>query len=149
VELAPKPVTAPARVTRPAEPADLLGEANALRAQRRFSEALDRYVEIVRRHPGTPQAAAARLAAATLRLEHTKDPRGALELLEDATPTQQDIPEAAFLLAESHRATGDRLRERQSLEKFLSQNPDHPLAAQATRRLQALDREDASETDAP
>jgi tetratricopeptide (TPR) repeat protein len=120
---------------------DLLGAANSLRAQRRYPEALAKYLEVVRKHPGSPQAAAARVSAATLRLEHDNDADGALELLEGAPSGRSAIPEAEYLLAESYRAQGKDTQESQALRRFLSESPDHPLASKARRRLEILKRE--------
>lgn len=121
---------------------DLLGEANALRGQRRYGQALNKYLEVVRRHPGSPQAGAARLAAATLRLEHEHDPQGAIALLENGGVGQ--VPEAQYLLGESYRAAGRSEREQEVLRSFVARHPNHPLAPKARRRLEALDGDDAA-----
>jgi tetratricopeptide (TPR) repeat protein len=142
----PAPDEAETTKAQPAPQAeDLLGAANSLRAQRRYAEALAKYLEVVRKHPGSPQAAAARVSAATLRLEHDNDADGALELLEGAPAERSAIPEAEYLRAESYRAQGKDSQEGQALRRFLSANPDHPLASKARRRLETLKREPAEE----
>lgn len=139
----PSPVSKDVEATKASTPQaeDLLGAANALRAQRRYPEALARYLQVVREHPSSPQAAAARVSAATLRLEHGNDANGALELLEGAPSERRKIPEAEFLVAESYRAQGNANHERQALQRFLSRSPDHPLASKARRRLEILKSE--------
>lgn len=143
----PSPVSDHVGTTKASTPQaeDLLGTANALRAQRRYPEALAKYLQVVREHPASPQAAAARVSAATLRLEHGNDADGALELLEGAPSERRAIPEAEFLVAESYRSQGKANQERQALQRFLSGNPNHPLASKASRRLEVLKRERTEE----
>jgi tetratricopeptide (TPR) repeat protein len=143
----------PAEQTPEQEPAkaeDLLGAANALRAERRYAEALEKYTAVLRVYPRSAQARAARVAAATLRLERLNDAKGARELLSEATNSdvamagagsgKTALPEAEFALAEAHRAAGDSAAERSALLRFVKRYPDHPLFTVAERRLQELQR---------
>lgn len=119
--------------------ADRLAEANALRGQRRYREALDLYSEVIERYPGSIQSSAARVAAAAIRLEQFGDVQGAERLYREAkTSGGQLTAEAQFGLAEVARARGDASAESSALEEFLRLYPGNPLGAAARRRLDAL-----------
>ncbi len=147
---APRRSVRPKRVasTRPApssepEAADDLRRANELRRYERYHEALSTYLRIIDDYPESLQAQAARVAAASLKLEQLGDAEGAGELYETASRRGSTLSaEACFGLAESHRARGDRTAERQALRRFLQQHADSPLAMPARRRLELLEAED-------
>jgi hypothetical protein len=88
-----------------------------------------------------PDAISVALAAATLRLEHARDPAGALDLLE-GSPDPRWIAKAERLMAESHRADRQTENERRVLEGFAARHNAHPLVPKARRRLEAPDRGD-------
>lgn len=118
---------------------DRLGQANELRRQQRYGDALERYLEVVERYPGTLEAQAARVSAATLRLEHFSDSAGAERLFRQASQGGGELSaEAEFGIAESLRAAGDTVRERAALERFLERHPDSPLARAARERRSSL-----------
>lgn len=116
-----------------------LAEANALRAKRRYAEALTRYLEVVRSAPGSRQAVAARLAAATLLLEHRRDAQAAKQTLRPITTSSAAFPAALFLLARAHEATGEVNAAVRTLRRFTKLYGDHPLRRTAEKRLRRLD----------
>lgn len=135
------PVTQAAAPPLPSEPAaiDRLAVASELRRQKRYSEALQSYLEVVERYPKTLEAQAARVSAAALRLEQFADAEGAQRLYQEASRGGGELSaEAEFGLAETHRAAGDTQAERAVLERFISRYPGSPLAKAAVRRLAAL-----------
>lgn len=126
------PVSDPAAI-------DKLRRANQARKARRYDEALKLYLEVVDTYPHSLQAQAARVSAASLTLEHQKDPDRARELYDDANRRGGQLSEeASYGLAETHRRSGDEVAERQALERFLRRYPKSPLARVARKRLQTL-----------
>lgn len=141
------PAAAPAAARKPppstpdAVAEDGLSRANTLRGQRRYADALTAYLAVVEGHPRSRQAQAARVAAAALELERFGNAARAERLYTQAAESGPELAaEARFGIAESHRARGDGVRERDALRSFLSKHPDSPLAAAARRRLESLDR---------
>lgn len=130
--------SAPVAAFAPKPAVDLLAQANALRGQQEYRQALHTYLEVVRRYPHTRQAEAARVAAAALRLEHLSDPAGAARQYRTAGSPQGLEEETAFGLAEAHRAAGRADRERAQLQYFLKTYPRSPLAPAARQRLGEL-----------
>jgi hypothetical protein len=143
------PTSSPAVAAKPAlepavsvpEAADRLERANTLRGERRFGPALQAYLAVVQRYPNSLQAQAARVAAASLSLEHFSDGEGAERLYSEAAARGTELSaEAAFGIAESHRARGDAERESAALRGFLRAHPQSPLVAVAERRLRELEK---------
>src|SRR5262249_41764010 len=83
---APPPPRAGAPQARPQpQPVeDLLLQANDLRASRRWREAARTYERVLAVNPASPEAYAAAVAAAELRLEQLNDPAAALRLYRTA-----------------------------------------------------------------
>ncbi|MBI4509798.1 MAG: tetratricopeptide repeat protein [Deltaproteobacteria bacterium] len=124
-------------------PEDLLAQANRLRAARRWQEADTVYRQVIAKFPGTTSAHVARVASASLHLEHLDDPRGALRLYEGAlrgTPSGALTEEARYGIAESHRALGSPGEELKALRAFIEHHPDSPLRGRAMARLREVER---------
>jgi tetratricopeptide (TPR) repeat protein len=120
---------------------ELLAEANALRAQRRWADAERVYATLLRTHRGTSDAYAAMIAAASLRLEKLRNPRGALTLYRQALrsrPRGHLAEEARLGIAQCQRALGNRSGEIQAVEELLARHPRTPHRAAAEARLAAL-----------
>ena len=91
------------------------------------------------RYPGTATAYVARVAAASLRLDHLGDPAGALALYRGALAGGALGEEALLGTARCHRALGDRASEAATLRRLLAAHPRSLLAAQASARLAELE----------
>ena len=122
-------------------PEDRLRAANRLRTSGHYLEALTLYRAVLAESPGPLPAQVARIAAASIHLEHTNDPHTALQLYRDAARTGGPLSsEAAFGIAEAYRARGETANERKALTRFLGHHPDSPLARAARSRLRYLDQ---------
>jgi tetratricopeptide (TPR) repeat protein len=135
------PASTPTR--RPPRARDLLARANRKRSARRWREAERLYRRVIRRHPGSDQAYAATLAAASLRLEKLGDPKGALRLLKRALADRRHRSlrqEILYGIAECHRALGNRRAEARALRAYLEAFPDGAMQRRARQRLRALGR---------
>jgi len=79
------------------------------------------------------------VAAASLRLEHLNDARGALRLYQrvvEETAASGDLAEEALWgVAEAQRVLGNTSAETKTLERFLSTFPNSVLAPRARQRL--------------
>jgi TolA-binding protein len=117
--------------------ADLLGEANRARMERRFMAALDAYRRVIRSFPETRQAQIARVSAGDLELERG-DPRAAEQFFARAVRDADVGAEALFGLAEAYRAEQRVVEERRALVLFGQRYPSNPLAPAARRRLLQL-----------
>jgi tetratricopeptide (TPR) repeat protein len=118
-----------------------LAEANRLRAAARWQAADAAYERVWRSAPKSSSAYVARVAQASVRLEHLGDARGALTAYRAALAQSPDGPlgeEIRFGIAEALRRRGDARQERDALERFLAAYPDSPLATRARQRLAAL-----------
>jgi tetratricopeptide (TPR) repeat protein len=120
-------------------PLDLLKAANQLRGQGRWAEAERAYAHIASSYGGTAQSPVAALAAASLRLEHLNDPRGALRLYQAALRAPSLSAEAELGIADCYRALGDRAAEIAALRRLTSAHPEALFHERAQRRLQALE----------
>jgi hypothetical protein len=118
---------------------DLLKSANALRGQGRWREAERAYSGVMSRFPGTSQAYVATLAAASLRLEHLRDPAGALNLYQAVLKGGSLGEEAQFGVARCHRAMGNTSGEAAALRQFVATRPGSLLRDQAERRLRQIE----------
>jgi tetratricopeptide (TPR) repeat protein len=148
-EPAATPTTRPARSdTGRSAPArgsarDLLDLANRRRSARRWRRAERLYRRVIQRHPRSDQAYAARVAAATLRLEQLGDPAGALRLYRSALAERRRRAlrqEILYGIAECQRALGRRQAELRALRAYIEAFPDGAMNGRARRRLRALQR---------
>ncbi len=135
----PEPAAAPLASELAPPPEDLLRAANQLRQQGRWREAERAYGRVMERYPGTATAYVARVAAASLRLDHLGDPAGALALYRGALAGGALGEEALLGTARCHRALGDRASEAATLRRLLAAHPRSLLAAQASARLAELE----------
>lgn len=135
----PEPAAAPVASELAPPPEDLLRAANQLRQQGRWREAERAYGRVMERYPGTATAYVARVAAASLRLDHLGDPAGALALYRGALAGGALGEEALLGTARCHRALGDRASEAATLRRLLAAHPRSLLAAQASARLAELE----------
>ena len=129
------------KAREPRAPADLLQAANEQRRARQWSRADALYRRVVREHRGTRAAYVARIASASIQLEHMGNPARALRLYRSTLRQDPRGPlaeEARFGVAEALRALGNTAGERRALETFLSRHSDSPLAARVRARLAAL-----------
>lgn len=134
----------PTRATKPRAraPEDWLEEGNRLRAARNWRAADEAYARVWQTAPRSQAAYVARVAAASIRLDHLDDPRGALANYRAALagrPQGALGEEVLFGLAESYRKLGNSAAEREALARFLKAHPGSALAARATARLEALE----------
>jgi hypothetical protein len=138
--------TAPAVRHTPARPPrevarDLLAEANRLRGQRSFREADRTYGLVVRAEPSSREAYVARIASASLKLEHLGDPSGAVRLYQQALRAGSNgalAAEAQYGLARGYRRLGQTEAERRTLAIVVARYPSSPYASAAQRRLAEL-----------
>jgi hypothetical protein len=139
-----EPTTAAAPVvSAPVEPpADLLRAANELRSHRKWSEASATYERVLARDPHGSEGYTATVAAASLRLEHLNDARGALKLYRAALaerPNGTLAEESRWGVAEAERALGDHTAEIKALHDFLDHHPDALMGGTAKARLRDLE----------
>jgi tetratricopeptide (TPR) repeat protein len=138
------PTTAPAMPepsVTPSRTRDLLREANRLRGAGSYRQAERLYTEISRSTADADAAYAARIAAASLRLEQLANPRGALALYRESLRSRSSGPlseEARYGVAQCHRALGDARGEARALRALLEVHPRTLLREQAEARLRAL-----------
>jgi tetratricopeptide (TPR) repeat protein len=121
-----------------ASAADSLKAANELRRQGRWAEAENAYSEIARGYPGSSQGSVAALAAASLRLEHLNDARGALALYQASLRTAGLSAEAELGIANCYRALGERDKEIAALKRLVSAYPKALFRKRVQSRLKAL-----------
>lgn len=118
---------------------DLLKAANQLRRQGRWADAERAYAQIASSHGSSAQGPVAALAAASLRLEHLRDPRGALRLYQTALRASSLSVEAELGMAECYRVLGEREAETSLLRRLTSAHPQALFRERALHRLQALE----------
>jgi hypothetical protein len=139
---APEPRTPRAtRAAERSEPDDLLQKANHLRAEGRFQAAADTYALVYERYPRSLSAYAARVAAASLELEHLGRPLRAERLFESALqahPAGALDLEARQGLALSLRDLGKRQEEERALHALIAAHGASPAARRAEARLKEL-----------
>lgn len=122
-------------------PEDLLQKANQLRAAGSFRSAAQTYSQVYDRFPKTQAAYVARVAAASLELEHLSNPLKARKLFEQAL---SDRPKGALDLEARQGLTvalrdlEDRAGERDALRSLVSRHPGSPAARRAQVRLMEL-----------
>ena len=120
---------------------DLLALANKLRGSREWRPADEVYGAVMDRFPGSDAAVVAQTVSATLRIEHLKDARGALDGYRRALaarPTGPLAEEARWGIAAALRSLGDRDGELKALHEFLDRHADSALAPAARRRVAEL-----------
>jgi hypothetical protein len=130
----------PNRTEKP-EVADLLGEANAKRAEKQWRESDLLYGRVVDRAPNSLAAQTALVASGSLHLEHLRDPRGAAKRFRRAlelAPSGAVAEDARWGLAEAARALHDPKAEAAALDDFLAHHADSPLAGRAKARRAEL-----------
>jgi tetratricopeptide (TPR) repeat protein len=137
--VAPVKAQGPAASARSPSAADLLQTANQLRRLGRWAEAERTYAQVASSYGGTSQGPVAALAAASLRLEHLGDPRGALRLYQTARRVSSLAAEAELGIANSYRALGEREAEIGALRRVVSAYPQAMFREQAAARLKALE----------
>lgn len=120
---------------------DLLGEANAKRAEKEWRESDLLYGRVVDKAPKSLAAQTALVASGSLHLEHLRDPRGAAKRFRRAlelAPSGAVAEDARWGLAEALRALHDDNREAAALDDFLAHHASSPLASRAKARRAEL-----------
>ena len=120
---------------------DLLQLANRMRREGRWNEAEQTYSEVFRNYPSSMSGYVARVAAASIRLDHLDDACGALWLYREAVanrPGGSLEAEARQGIARSWQRLGDTEREREALVDLLQKQASGPAAEQARHRLEAI-----------
>lgn len=120
---------------------DLLGEANAKRAEKEWRESDLLYGRVVDKAPKSLAAQTALVASGSLHLEHLRDPRGAAKRFRRAlelAPTGAVAEDARWGLAEAMRALHDDKAEAAALDDFLAHHASSPLASRAKARRAEL-----------
>jgi ferric-dicitrate binding protein FerR (iron transport regulator) len=135
-----------AGTSRPAAgpgPAELLAEAQALRAARDWAGAVAAYDTVVRRHGTSAEARSASISSATIRLDHLRDPRGALGLFDGYLARHASgalAQEAAWGRCRALRALHRTADERQALASFVAAYPAALEADAARARLREIEK---------
>lgn len=132
-----------AKKPAPAQPTvdDLLGEANAKRAEKQWRESDILYGRVVERAPKSLAAQTALVASGSLHLEHLRDPRGAAKQFRRAlelAPSGAVAEDARWGLAEAARALRDDKAEAAALDDFIAHHATSPLASRAKARRAEL-----------
>lgn len=133
--VAPRPAAPPAKSTE--QTADLLREANRLRARGQWAEAAATYRKVIDLGPDAAEAYPADVALGNLDLQQGR-PLPALARYEHALakhPGGALSEEARWGKARALRTAGRTAEERAALEDFRKHHPDSPLASVAAQRL--------------
>jgi hypothetical protein len=120
---------------------DLLGEANAKRAEKEWRDSDLLYGRVVDKAPKSLAAQTALVASGSLHLEHLRDPRGAAKRFRRAlelAPSGGVAEDARWGLAEALRALHDDKGEAAALDDFLAHHASSPLATRARARRAEL-----------
>ena len=97
------------------------------------------YRRVRLRSSAGPSGYVATIAEAEIRLEHLGEVRGAIRLFRAAIAAGGALDgEARYGLARAYREADEPAKERAALEDFLTRHPSSPLAALASKRLDAL-----------
>jgi tetratricopeptide (TPR) repeat protein len=121
--------------------ADLLAEANALRARTDWQGAERLYERAARVGRGSESGYAASMALAGLALDNRGDPRRALSLYREQLSARTDGPlaeEARWGIVLCHRRLGESDRERRALQAFVESHPRSLFNERARARLAQL-----------
>ncbi|HEY2515518.1 MAG TPA: hypothetical protein VGI39_31840 [Polyangiaceae bacterium] len=134
---APPEVSLP---STPSSPSDLLGQANELRAARRWPEATRTYERVILENISPSATYTAEVAAADLRLDHLADPRGALRLYNLAVRNGPGpLGEQAYWgIARASRALGNARAEKAALDRYVARYPQGLFLVEAQERARAL-----------
>ncbi len=127
--------------SQPVLPVDLLRAANEQRTQHKWQEAEATYERVAMTAPHSVEAYTATVAAASIRLEHLHDARGALRSYQAALserPNGALSEEARWGIAQARRALGDRQGEIDALRAFVASHPDAIRRPNAEERLKTL-----------
>ncbi len=127
-------------VRSPAPRIDLLRTANGLRGQARWRDAERLYRQVATAAPTSEEGYAANVAAAALRLEHLRDPAGALRLYRGALRSHPEgslAEEVRWGMADAYRAMGNAISEETALREFIAAHPRSLMRAKAEGRLAA------------
>jgi hypothetical protein len=142
----PRPTAVPSiRPSAAADPESLWEMASSLRAERRWREAAAAYERVVSAAPHGSRAYTARVLAASLRLEHLRDPGGALTLYRAALTEQPGgalSEEIRWGVVECFHALADFPSEREALRSFAATHPDSPMHGRAEARISELEGSD-------
>jgi tetratricopeptide (TPR) repeat protein len=146
---APTVASAPAREAtaedkaRPSPaPEPLLAQANALRAQRRWTAAERTYRQVANAGASKEQRYVALVAGAAIALQHLNKPARALAAYQSALaliPAGNLDEEALYGIAECHRALADPTAERAALQRLTAAHPNGMFTAAAKQRAAALE----------
>jgi len=121
---------------------DMLERANRLRAKGDYVGAERLYARVFQEHPGSLAGYVARVAAASIRLDHLADAQGARALLQGALRERPggvlDL-EVRAGLSKAERALGDQGAERAALQALVKAHPASLAAERARERLRELD----------
>ncbi len=134
------PRTSVSAVRSAEHPADLLHEANRLRARGQWAEAAATYRKVIELGPDSAEAYPADVALGNLELQQNR-PLPALARYEHALakhPNGALAEEARWGKARALRAVGRVAHERAALEDFRKRHPDSPLVSVANQRLAEL-----------
>lgn len=122
---------APTSKAQPAErppfsAAALLHQAQRLLRAKRFSEATQRYQELLLAHPKSSEARTGLVTLAQLQLEQARDPKSALQLLQTYLAGGEGAvaPEARYLRIRALDALGFVQRELEAIADFLARHPN-------------------------
>lgn len=119
--------------------------ANRLRNRERWAQAERAYRRVYEAHPDSLSAYVARVAAASLRLEHMNDPGGARRIWAQARAMRPggslDV-EILQGIATSSRQLGDHAREADALRALVEQHAGTRAARRAEQRLRRLAAEE-------
>ena len=128
-----------AKSAGPTNAADMLKAANQLRRQARWADAERVYSQVATTYASVAQGPVAALAAASLRLEHLRDPQGALRLYQSATRASSLAAEAELGIADCYHALGNRNAEVGALRLVVTDYPQALFHERAEARLKALE----------
>jgi hypothetical protein len=139
--LVEEPVIAPDTKPKKRAAEDFLDDANRLRAAKRWKAADEAYARVWQAAPKSSAAYVARVASASVRLEHLHDARTSLSRYRTAleqSPHGALREEIRFGMSEAYRALGNKAEERKTLQAFVHDHPDSGLAQKARDRLAEL-----------
>jgi tetratricopeptide (TPR) repeat protein len=134
----------PAPVAVPG-PADLLRQAQALRAERNWPQVIATYRELIARYPRSAEGRSSLVSLGNVLLDHAQRPAEALQAFDTYLHWGRQTtlaPEAAFGRALALRALGRRTEEVAELKRFLAEFPNAIQAPRVRRRLEQLNQEE-------
>lgn len=124
----------------PAQPSEFLGVAREQLELGHTRKAAATYEKLLARHPGSQEAAAARVALARLYQDHLGRPRRALALYEAYLRRGGPLAEQArHGKIRIHRARGNTAQEQAAIREFLAAHPKSGRSPALRSRLERLD----------